>query len=215
MGSPDGFSKRQTIWMGSSIERTARRLHEGVSESNVSQGTFSSSLPFKLRLSNLILPLALFQVLNAGHMVPMDIPDVSLDMLRNLVFGNSFRDYEQILARSTEEGNGCAVCPQPTTCDECPTCEPLAEGEDEKRPSQTSPTSKEEHPPMTITLPFLNLEMWAGIFAAVLTSVFCLCWICSCRRQTKRKPATRYDIELQTKESSSYTDEPQEYGEFS
>ncbi|KAL3935697.1 MAG: hypothetical protein SGBAC_008838 [Bacillariaceae sp.] len=61
--------------------------------------------------------LMYLKVKNSGHMVPMDVPDVALDMIKTLIYNKSFDDYEQRISRMTkpEDGNGgttnCPVCP--------------------------------------------------------------------------------------------------------
>jgi hypothetical protein len=52
-------------------------------------------------------------VLSAGHMVPMDVPDVSLDMVRLFVTRGSFETSEQNLSTA---GQGDSSCPQCSTC---------------------------------------------------------------------------------------------------
>ena len=76
--------------------------------------------------------LMFMKVLNSGHMVPMDVPDVSLDMMRTLVFQGDFDNFEQALDRAPKgaddhcSGGGnkdCPVCPAAaSTSKECPTC---------------------------------------------------------------------------------------------
>jgi hypothetical protein len=154
-------------------------------------------------------------------MVPMDNPEVSLDMLRNLVFGVSFESYEQKLERASQGSGGenCPVCPPQTTCEACPVCpsgEDHHENQDdhEDQTDNDSSTIDEEHPPVTITIPYLAGEIWIASSLAAVVLIAGLCWFCGCCRRSKSSanPVPQYDMELP---SSSYTDKPEEYGEVS
>ena len=166
--------------------------------------------------------LMYLKILDSGHMVPMDVPEVSLDMMRNLVFGVSFDDYEQNLARSTQGGENCPVCPAPTVCQECPVCPangsdceacPVCPSGSGETKSQEDASTKGEREPLTITIPYVTTEVWIASCFATMVVFAGLCWICRCCRQPKARVATaaEYDMEL-TK--SSYMDRPEEYGEI-
>jgi carboxypeptidase D len=60
--------------------------------------------------------LQFLKVLDSGHMVPMDVPNVSLDMIRAFMYQQSFQSYKQnIESLSQADSNpSCPVCP---TCD--------------------------------------------------------------------------------------------------
>lgn len=166
--------------------------------------------------------LMYLKVLHSGHMVPMDVPDVSLDMLRNLVFGVSFDDYEQSIQRAGQKpgGENCPVCPAQTTCEACPVCPSNNNGKGQTgsdgQPDDDSSTSTidEAHQPVTITIPYMAAEFWIASSLAAAVAAAGVCWFCGCCRRSKSR-ATRvpqYDMELPT---SSYTDKPEEYGEIS
>lgn len=60
--------------------------------------------------------LAFLKIASSGHMVPMDLPDVALEMMKNLMFQLSFgRNYQHIL-KSNVPHDGDA------SCSSCPTC---------------------------------------------------------------------------------------------
>ena len=70
--------------------------------------------------------LSFLKVMNSGHMVPMDVPDIALAMMQSFMFPSltaSFESGGQALTRSdptlttTQE----CVCHE-THCDECPVC---------------------------------------------------------------------------------------------
>ena len=58
--------------------------------------------------------LTFLKVLHSGHMVPMDVPEVALDMMRVFMYETSFQSSEQDLQRAIEKAG--AECPA------CPTC---------------------------------------------------------------------------------------------
>lgn len=162
--------------------------------------------------------LMYLKVLDSGHMVPMDVPDVSLDMMRNLVFGVSFNDYEQQLERSKQSsGENCPVCPTAVQCETCPECPSSESGENHQKdtvPSDASSATINEHPSTTITIPYVGNTAWIAFALTTLVVFACFLWICGCcRRQKARGVAVpQYDMELP---SASYTDKPEEYGEIS
>lgn len=59
--------------------------------------------------------LMYLKVLDSGHMVPLDVPDVSLDMIRTFMHGGSFRSYHQNIKAVIDGGQGGA-------CPACPSC---------------------------------------------------------------------------------------------
>ncbi len=158
--------------------------------------------------------LMYLKVLNSGHMVPMDVPDVSLDMMRNLVFGVSFDDFEQQLERSAESNKEhCPVCPAPLVCETCPVC-PSREADKDTAPSDSASATAEKHPPTTITIPYVANAIWIMLGLMIIIVIACLVWFgggCR-RRKTRGIPVPQYDVELP---ATSYTDKPEEYGEIS
>jgi carboxypeptidase D len=76
--------------------------------------------------------LYFLKVLNSGHMVPMDVPGVALDMLQTFIYKQSFQTYKQNLNAENGSDSGssssCSKCPAQGKCDddgvsiECPVC---------------------------------------------------------------------------------------------
>jgi carboxypeptidase D len=145
--------------------------------------------------------LRYLKVLNSGHMVPLDVPDVSLDMMRNLVFGISFDDYEQQLASLEESPGKCPVCPASTECEACPTCPTTGSGETSEAADST--TGQVDHSAMTITIPKAR-AIWAFVG---LAGVICAVWLYKTfqKNRARRPVVPPYDLELS---SSTYTDKP-------
>lgn len=71
---------------------------------------------FPMFLTHSYLP-----VLNAGHMVPLDIPSVALDMIKAFVKGQNFNGFEQSIERDLIGDESCPVCP---SCDASDTSAP-------------------------------------------------------------------------------------------
>lgn len=61
--------------------------------------------------------LLFLKVMNAGHMVPMDVPSVALDMMTIFVNGGDFRSYKQSMDKNTDHDNACPICPTCVTHD--------------------------------------------------------------------------------------------------
>ncbi|VEU38535.1 unnamed protein product [Pseudo-nitzschia multistriata] len=71
--------------------------------------------------------LGFLKVLDSGHMVPMDVPSIALDMVRAFVYHEPFNTFRQDINPVSESevpqnSNGCNDCP---VCEECTmqTCE--------------------------------------------------------------------------------------------
>jgi len=65
--------------------------------------------------------LLFLKVMSSGHMVPMDVPDVALEMMRTFMFSKSFASGAQRLPRAVA-GSDCKQCDCPTQSCNCPTC---------------------------------------------------------------------------------------------
>jgi len=73
--------------------------------------------------------LMFLKLLNSGHMVPMDLPSVSLEMMRTFLYSGSFQTFTQKLESeiaSTDDDDGNIDTENEVSCDdvECPACEP-------------------------------------------------------------------------------------------
>jgi carboxypeptidase D len=54
--------------------------------------------------------LKYLKILDAGHMVPLDVPAVAFEMMQTFLYGGSFQKSQQVLDRT--KSAECAVCPQ-------------------------------------------------------------------------------------------------------
>jgi len=59
--------------------------------------------------------LGFLKVLNSGHMVPLDVPSVALDMLRTFVYNESFLTYKQTI-EPKQKADGDVDCPILVDC---------------------------------------------------------------------------------------------------
>eukprot|EP00980_Cylindrotheca_fusiformis_P030753 scaffold25381_cov132-Cylindrotheca_fusiformis.AAC.1 len=87
--------------------------------------------------------LMYLKIKDSGHMVPMDVPNIALDMIRTLIYEQSFENYKQDIDRqgkkkgssdNDDDDDGCPICPASstsddddddddgTTCPKCPSC---------------------------------------------------------------------------------------------
>jgi len=153
--------------------------------------------------------LLFLKVMDSGHMMPMDVPDVALEMMRILIYNDSFEQSEQKLQRMESSDQGCAACP---TCDVCPTC-PVAESSKQSASSsETVDASADGLENPNEVLKFIVAHSWIGALLAVLVFVFALALFR--RRPDQRVPVyvdeDNYDLEL--RESRIYRDEPSESG---
>jgi carboxypeptidase D len=55
--------------------------------------------------------LKFLKILDAGHMVPMDVPSVSLDMMKLFTSNGSFDAHKQMLEAGKEDSGSCPTCP--------------------------------------------------------------------------------------------------------
>jgi carboxypeptidase D len=94
--------------------------------------------------------LLFLKVLDSGHMVPMDVPLVALDMMRALIYNNnrnsSFKTYEQEITpkAATPKDDSCPVCSssitnaRDTACPDCQACGGIKEDDDDDDSSADS-----------------------------------------------------------------------------
>ncbi|GAX12802.1 carboxypeptidase D [Fistulifera solaris] len=54
--------------------------------------------------------LKYLKILDAGHMVPLDVPEVAFKMMQTFLYGGSFQNSQQVLDRT--KSAECPVCPQ-------------------------------------------------------------------------------------------------------
>lgn len=149
--------------------------------------------------------LMYLKIKDSGHMVPMDVPNVALDMIRSLVYKKSFEDFEQRIDRqatgdrSDSNGGNCPICPTNDN-KECPTC-PECPSDDGSNSSDGSNNPE-------------DWEEWAEKSPAVLVGVgvvttwlvtLCTYWICA-KRNNRGAPMRPYDMEM-TGGRMGYSDE--------
>ena len=158
--------------------------------------------------------LMFLKLMDSGHMVPLDIPDKALDMMRILMHGGSFETSPQKLPNAVSSGgDSCPLCP---TCDECEVCPPVDDrttpadapvpGDDDDTPTADSEDSS-KLPSSGAQLPTSGAGMIAGVVlaaaAAALLLVVLYRWR---RRKPSRNLVPQYDLELR---SGTYTDAPE------
>lgn len=69
--------------------------------------------------------LIFLKVLDAGHMVPMDVPEVALDMMVTFLYSTkkgTFDTYKQSIAPTVEDASGSSSSNNKENCPACPTC---------------------------------------------------------------------------------------------
>ena len=129
--------------------------------------------------------LRFLKIMDAGHMVPMDVPHVAAEMMKLFVSGGSFDTSLQALDKAEEQDN-CPVCP---TCLE----------RDSAHPTTSDGSSTVDK--------FALAMAWVGVGAAFAV---CFVGIVLFRRRRIRpmraSTVPQYDIEL--RDSSSYRDQP-------
>ena len=157
--------------------------------------------------------LMYLKVIDSGHMVPMDVPDVSLDMMRTLMFQGNFDNFEQRINREKQSDSpaNCPVCPQvpaatPAECPVCPECPT-----DESNSNQIPP--KDGSNTTTIEIPEVDGQIVVAAAVSALVVFLCLCYCCYCRsNKAAKKERLQYDMELPR--HGGYHDELEdEYGE--
>uniref|UniRef100_A0A7S1VK41 Carboxypeptidase n=1 Tax=Grammatophora oceanica TaxID=210454 RepID=A0A7S1VK41_9STRA len=142
--------------------------------------------------------LSFLKVLDAGHMVPLDVPDVALDMMKIFLYNGSFETSPQSLQRSAEESDG-SICP------DCPTC-PAPNPNTPSRNSEStntqadSATEAEQDTVMT----FVIAHSWLGAVFAVI--VFLGVLVMVRRRQSRLMADHVYQDHMEL--TNGYRDEP-------
>lgn len=135
--------------------------------------------------------LKFLKVMNAGHMVPMDVPAVAAEMMKLFVYGGSFESSPQALDKTTHD-ESCPICP---TCLE--------------RDSGPTRTASNEHSAVDVDRPTSDgsvamgrLAITAAWLAAGFGVVVFLVGVMLARRNNSNSRSSRaqmvpqYDIEL-------------------
>lgn len=142
--------------------------------------------------------LTFLKVLHSGHMVPMDVPNVALDMMRIFMYGKSFESAVQDLGRSQDEAT--ADCP---ACPACPQ-EPARTAVNSSDATAKTPGSQDDD--SNSVMRYVVEHSWIGAVLAV--SVFLGAFLYVRRRQRVPAVATTYG-NLEMKEGTRYTDRPE------
>jgi carboxypeptidase D len=130
--------------------------------------------------------LKFLKVLDAGHMVPMDVPNVALDMMKLFTSGGDFHTYQQKLSRKAEPDGTCPLCPACAA-----------------RDSASSETSMNDSKASGRLGSFVISYAW--VVAAIGLLVSCLVLSAFRRRGNVHALAVpQYELEL--RDSSSYSD---------
>ncbi|CAJ1943297.1 unnamed protein product [Cylindrotheca closterium] len=177
--------------------------------------------------------LMYLKVKDSGHMVPMDLPDVALDLIRTLIYNKSFEDYEQRISRMTapdgdSDGTNCPICLDSSDDDEDEDSDEDsdeesddddAEGTQKKKTCPKCPACSSKSKIAKKGTPELpqTFKDWATTSPTTLIGgsaliawalAFCMYMACFRRkdRGPKYRPANRYDMEMT---SGGYSDKAQ------
>ncbi|KAG7359726.1 serine carboxypeptidase [Nitzschia inconspicua] len=153
--------------------------------------------------------LQFLKVLDSGHMVPMDVPDISLDMIRMFMYHQSFQSYKQEIGTlSADESNpSCPICPtcendgekeaespiaSPVSCPKCDDCNKVCK---DMKPNQESSSSSAG------TSQLSGMVLGAVTFLTMAASWMICCLFLRRRRRSidghiPLSPRSGYDMEL-------------------
>lgn len=165
--------------------------------------------------------LMYLKVLDSGHMVPMDVPDVSLDMMRTFMFDKSFHTYKQDISgvKQGEGDNGapscpaCPTCPEPEAdhasnanveCPSCPDCDKVCKQQQQENSGDSSTQSKQEGDELSSSdLSNMSGIVWGAVTFFTLSACTFIVWMFCCKRSMSLSPRRRvgrdgyeYDMEL-------------------
>jgi len=176
--------------------------------------------------------LSFLKILNSGHMVPMDVPDVALDMLQTFIYKQSFETYNQninVVAATGATGSGgggsssntpCPQCPQQEKCPDntndntvaCPVCED-EDGDPEfctKRDceskydfSSSTSTSISTLPTSMSSSPIVTGVVIGVAILSTLLGMGCLVYYCLCRRRNNGNSTKYGSVNVELSNSSS------------
>lgn len=83
--------------------------------------------------------LAFLKVASSGHMVPMDVPDVALEMIRKFMFHVSFgSNYQNLKSSVPQENKACVACPTCPALEHQPDNHKAAAADDDEEESEDS-----------------------------------------------------------------------------
>ena len=126
--------------------------------------------------------LSYLKVLDSGHMVPLDQPEICLDMMKTFLYGLSFQSSQQDLQRALEKNDpSCSACP------ECPAANAPDDGGD-----GVATESLASDPDVA---KFVIAHSWVGALLAV--SVF-LGFFFVMKRRSSARSVVYGDIEMKS-----------------
>ena len=136
--------------------------------------------------------LVFLKIPDSGHMVPMDQPEISLEMMRVLALGGSFQNSGQQIERSDPRASG--------TCEPCPNCPdilppplPPPPRPPQDAPATSTSTSANALPSPTTqengTSPSQSQDMVRGGIAGALAAFVVMGLLSLIRNRRRRKAA--------------------------
>lgn len=142
--------------------------------------------------------LMFLKIASSGHMVPMDLPDVALEMMRKLMFQKSFGGSNaQSLGRSVPNGNNkdCPFCP---TCTDSSTISTEANtvSHDDFLPNEKA---EEDEATGYFTRQFV-MGMWSGGVVGIGIILIFKAW--------KSKRSSQFDL-ARISNGNGYSDDPE------
>jgi hypothetical protein len=145
--------------------------------------------------------LKFLKVMDAGHMVPMDVPNVALDMMKLFVTNGSFESNKQDLEKSGEDDGTCPVCP---TCLERDSGVPGGSDTDD-----TTASNYYNPPSGTVIISYTWLIV--GSLILVVSSMMVVLWMRPRRHvltatAVRHQPVPLYELELRDTTKTSYHD---------
>ena len=146
--------------------------------------------------------LKFLKIMNAGHMVPMDVPNVAADMMKLFTYGGSFETSLQKLKQGDPQDKSCPVCPT------CYNREPPTSSSSEESHSKPSATVKDKGQMGTFVISYAWMVAGLGflVFLLVIAVLRRRSGGSSSFSSSQRAVVPQYDIEL--RDSVAYRDEP-------
>lgn len=152
--------------------------------------------------------LMFLKLLGSGHMVPLDIPDKSLDMMRIFVTNGSFETNLQNLpsaasapSSTRDSKKECPVCP---TCEECEVCPPPPEN-DSSTSTSSIPSSSQAGDSSSSSGGALAGVIVIAVVLGLAAAIFVIRGRGRRLAMTGRTAVAQSDLELR---EGSYTDAP-------
>jgi carboxypeptidase D len=124
--------------------------------------------------------LSFLKVLNSGHMVPMDQPEISLHMMTNFLYGKSFQSSEQSLSRDFEALPSCSS----------------SQSNQQSNASDDNSTQQNDN-----VMKFIVEHSWIGAILAVTLFLGAICYSIRRSSNTRHRPESHIiysDLEMKT-----------------